>query len=394
MILGDKRLAIVTCCQDDWGGSEELWARSLCFLNKSEFEEITIFKNKINLDHPEYKKLGKEKLIFHELDPHVEGVRHIISKSSQLARRFGVRLGLFEYYWNKSALRLYKQLKARRPHLVVISQGINFDGLVYANQCLKLNIPYIIVAHKAVSFYWPNSEERHYMKKTLLNAKRCFFVSKHNQNLTEEQFGMRFSNARVILNPVKTAVEPLSYPDAAECFRLACVGRLFVIDKGQDILLRILAQDKWRKRNISVTFYGSGPDKEGLEEMAALLKVENIIFSEFKSDIHEIWSTHHALILPSRSEGLPLTVIEAMSLGRVVIATNAGGTNEIVENGVTGFIGEAFEKDFDETMEVAWAKRHEWESMGLHAARHIAGSIPKNPEKEFANVIIKTLYES
>ncbi|GGC67735.1 hypothetical protein GCM10011387_21460 [Pedobacter quisquiliarum] len=388
-----KKLAIVTCCQDDWGGSEELWSRSLNHLDKSYIQELTLFKNRVNLNHPEFQKLEEEQINFHELNPRLTVLRRVVSKSRMLARRVGAKFGVMEYYWDKTALRLFELLKSNRPNLVIISQGINFDGLVYAYQCLKLGIPYIIVAHKAVSFYWPNHEERPYMKRTLLGAKKCFFVSKHNLNLTEEQFGMRFENGGIILNPVKTKVNPLPYPTIQDGFKLACVGRIFVIDKGQDILLRILAQDKWKGRDVSVTFFGSGPDKQGLMEMAALLNVTNIAFSDFTTDIHEIWSSHHALILPSRSEGLPLTVIEAMSLGRVVIATNAGGTNEIVKEGVTGFLGDASEKDFGEAMESAWSNRNEWASMGKIAASHIASSIPPHPESEFADFIMKTLNE-
>lgn len=388
-----KRLGIVTCCQDDWGGSEELWSRSLTYLDKSNIADITLFKNKVNLNHPEFKKLTDDRLVYRELDPNLKGVGRVLNKSRSLARRFGARLGLMEYYWDKTALRLFKLLKANPPDLVIISQGINFDGLVYAYQCLKLNIPYIIVAHKAVNFYWPNHEERPYMKRTFLGARKCFFVSKHNQNLTEEQFGMRFKNGGIVLNPVKTEFKPLPYPDARDGFKLACVGRLFVIDKGQDILLRVLAQQKWKSRNVSVTFFGSGPDKQGLIEMAALLDITNVTFSTFTSDMDEIWSSHHALILPSRSEGLPLTVIEAMALGRVVIATNAGGTNEIVEEGVTGFLGDASEKDFGETMEKAWNRRNDWELIGKFASSHIATTIPRHPETEFARFIMKTLNE-
>jgi glycosyltransferase involved in cell wall biosynthesis len=388
-----KRLAIVTCCQDDWGGSEELWSRCLTYLDKSKITNITLFKNKVNLNHPEFKKLDKHKLLFHELAPNLKGFSLVTSKLLSLGRRFGARLGLMEYYWDVTALRLFKLFKASPPNLVIISQGINFDGLVYANQCLKLNIPYIIIAHKAVNFYWPNHEERPYMKRTLLGAKKCFFVSKHNQTLTEEQFGMRLKNGSIVLNPIKTPVKPLTFPSADDGLKLACVGRLFVIDKGQDILLRILAKEKWKGRKILVTFFGSGPDKQALIEMAALLNVTNVTFSSFTRDIHEIWLSHHALILPSRSEGLPLTVIEAMALGRVVIATNAGGTNEIIEEGITGFLGDATENDFERAMETAWENRNSWESIGEHAASHIAETIPQHPETEFAKFIMNTLNE-
>jgi glycosyltransferase involved in cell wall biosynthesis len=225
------------------------------------------------------------------------------------------------------------------------------------------------------------------MKETLLQAKKCLFVSAHTKNITEEQFGVRLPNSDIVINPVKTAVEPLPFPSTNEGYRLACVGRLFVIDKGQDMLLRIMAQPKWRERDISLSFVGSGPDMDGLKELAQLLELNNISFSGYTNDLKQLWNGHHALILASRSEGLPLTIIEAMSLGRPVIATNAGGNSEIIEDQVTGFVSEINENDLDNTMEIAWAKREEWKSMGIKAAKHINEIIPKAPERIFVNLI-------
>lgn len=386
-----KKIAIVTCCLDDWGGSEELWARSIPGLQDNGITHITIFKNKINGTHPEYLKLKHKNVKFSELDPGLSLVEKVASRVTDPFYRLLDRANVVAYNWNKPVARLYRGLKAAPPDLVLISQGINFDGIAYAYQCFKLNIPYLIVTHKAVDFFWPQPNDRAYMKETLLNAKRCLFVSEHNRKLTEEQFGIRLQNSDIVVNPVKTQVEPLPYPAVDKGYRLACVGRLFVIDKGQDMLLRILSQPKWRGRNISIHFFGAGPDLDGLKEMAQLLKVENISFAGYTNDLKRIWNDHHALILASRSEGLPLTIIEAMSLGRPVIATNAGGNGEVIQDGVTGFISEVSETDLDKTMENAWSKRGEWQNMGIKAAEYINELIPKEPEQLFVNLICNIL---
>ncbi|MBB6269805.1 glycosyltransferase involved in cell wall biosynthesis [Pedobacter cryoconitis] len=389
----DKKLAIVTCCLDDWGGSEELWAKSIAILDNQNLKRITIYKNKINQQHPEFVKLKHKNIFFKELIPEFSFLKKGLFKLIDDFNRLGNKIGISTYNWNKPAGRLYHLLKSDQPDLVLISQGINFDGLVYAWQCLKLNIPYIIVSHKAVNFYWPQHSDRSYMKETLIKAEKCLFVSEHNRKLTEEQFGIRLPNSAIVMNPVKTRGPVIPYPLVSDHYRLACIGRLFVIDKGQDILLRVLAQPKWKVRKLSISFIGKGPDKDGLKEMATLLGVENISFEGYNTDLKDIWANHHALILPSRSEGLPLTIIEAMFLGRIVITTNAGGNTELVEDQETGFIAEANEKDLDEAMERAWQKRDSWQSMGAKAALHIAGHIPEFPEKQFANLLNSTLNE-
>ena len=385
------KLVIVTCCLDDWGGSEELWAKSIPFLKAEGIHDITVFKNTINRVHPEWVKLEKLGVKFRELEPHYTLLKGIGIKLKNALYRIYDKLGLVTYNWNKPAELFYNKIKQLRPDLVLVSQAINFDGLVYANQCYKLNIPYTIVSHKAVDFYWPQASERVYMRDTMVNARKCLFVSAHTRRVTEEQFAVKLTNSDLVFNPVKTHVEPLPFPDVTNGYRLACIGRLFVLDKGQDMLLRILAQPKWRERDITLVFIGTGPDLEGLTEMAKFLQLNNVKFAGYMGDLKGIWTNHHALIMPSRSEGLPLTIIEAMSLGRPVITTNAGGNNEIIQNGVTGFVGEANEFDFEKTMDMAWAKREEWAGIGIKAAQYIADTIPECPERLFAYILMNSI---
>lgn len=387
----NKKIAVVTCCLDDWGGSEELWAKSLAVLMANGLSNATIYKNHFNESHPQFVRLKNDGVQLKALDPAFRGFGKLKYRLGDILSRLSDKMGISDYQWNRQVHLLYTYLKADRPDLVLISQGINFDGLAFANQCLKLQIPYIIVCHKAVDFFWPAPNDRAYFRETLLKAKKCLFVSEHNKRLTEEQFGTKLENSAIVFNPVKTEVSPLPYPSVTTGYRLACVGRLFVIDKGQDMLIRVLSAKKWQQRPISVTFIGKGPDQEALEEMSTLLDVQNVSFAGFKGSLKEIWSEYHALVLPSRSEGLPLTIIEAMSLGRTVIATNAGGNREIVQHQLTGFVGEANDADLDKVMEMAWDKREDWENMGKRAAIHMGNIIPENPEQQFAQLITELM---
>lgn len=383
-----KKIAIVSCVED-WGGSEELWSRSIPYLHKFGHQTVLI-KSRINRAHPEFMALEKIGLRLIELDPARSFLERISNKAIRVSNRLATALKLIKP--QPQELKAFKKVILKEaPSLVIIAQGINFDGLKLANECLKAGIPYVIISQKAVDFYWPSPNDRSMMLKVLLSAKRCFFVSQHNLRLTEEQFGKRLPNAAVVFNPVKLSGSPLPYPRSSEQYRLACVGRLFLLDKGQDMLLRILAQEKWRSRPVIVSFVGKGPDEMGLKDMAALLELEQVEFIGQVEDIGQIWSSHHALVLPSRSEGLPLSMVEAMSVGRPVIITNAGGNAEMVEEGVTGFIGEANECSFAGAMERAWQQRDQWELIGENAAKYINTHVPKSPEHDFAKLIQEVL---
>lgn len=383
-----QEIAIITCCMDDWGGSEELWAKSIPMLKKG--TRIRLYKNRINRSHPEFIKLIQQQVSLIELEPSLSLPQQFNRKIGQLIKRMTIK----DYRQNAGLDRFIDQLKKHPADLVVVAQGINFDGLIYAYQCYLLNIPYVIIAQKAVDFYWPYPTDRDYMKQTLLHAKQCFFVSQHNKTLTEEQFGLRLNNSTVVYNPIKTKVNVLPYPDTAPGYRLACVARLFIIDKAQDILLRIMNKKKWRDRPVQLSFIGTGLDEQGIKEMADLLALDNVEFPGFHEDIESLWCNYHALLLPSRSEGLPLSMIEAMSVGRTVIVSNAGGNAEIINDGINGFIAEATEKDFESAMERAWELRDQWPEIGKKASLYITNHLPISPETDFANQLNYLLDEN
>jgi len=384
-----QKIAIVSTCSEDWGGSEELWGRSVPLLQAAGFD-IAVIKYLINREHPQFIKLAQNNVQLLDIDPKKSIPKKVFSKFGQVTDKIAIKLKLSEYK-GEDFSGFHKAIKEANPSLVIISQGINFDGLKLAYQCYLLGIPYVVVSQKAVDFYWPHKDDRKNMLIALQKAEKSFFVSHHNLRLTEEQFGTRLTNGMVIFNPVKLSGKIVPYPKSTEVYRLACVGRLFLLDKGQDIIIRILSEQKWKDRPVVVSFIGKGGDEPALKDFAALLGVKNIDFKGQVEDIEAMWEDYHALILPSRSEGLPLSMVEAMSAGRPVIISNAGGNAEIIEEGITAFIGHPNEESFGEAMERAWQRRDEWEVMGKAAAAYVTANVPKVPETLFVDMVIASV---
>ncbi len=76
-----------------------------------------------------------------------------------------------------------------------------------------------------------------------------------------------------------------------------------------------------------------------LEDLAHYLGIrDKIIFTGFRQDAFQLMTTFDVFALPSLWEGFAVVILEAMSLGKPVVATHVGGIPEVVEDGVNGFL--------------------------------------------------------
>jgi glycosyltransferase involved in cell wall biosynthesis len=90
--------------------------------------------------------------------------------------------------------------------------------------------------------------------------------------------------------------------------------------------------------------------------------------------------------LPSRYEGLPLALVEAMWCARAAVVTNVGGNAELCVDGETGFVSPAANvAAFSEAMERAWDRREEWAEMGQAARERVEKHVPRNPIAVFCD---------
>ena len=105
---------------------------------------------------------------------------------------------------------------------------------------------------------------------------------------------------------------------------------------------RVLSQ----RKNTWLVLVGEGPE---LAKIRALVEQSNltqrVLFLGLRSDVDRLVSAADVFLLTSISEGIPVTLIEAMAAGVPIVSTNVGGVSEVVESGATGFLAQAGDDD-------------------------------------------------
>ncbi len=116
------------------------------------------------------------------------------------------------------------------------------------------------------------------------------------------------------------------------------VGRLDR-QKGHVFFLKAIPKILEDFSDIRFIFVGEGPLRSKLEKMASELRVnQNIIFTGIRPDVADILSILDIFVLPSIFEGFGIVLLEAMAIGKPVVASRVGGIPEIVDHGLTGIL--------------------------------------------------------
>ena len=120
---------------------------------------------------------------------------------------------------------------------------------------------------------------------------------------------------------------------------VACaVGRLSH-EKGQDVLLSAFGRIASRVPTLHLAFAGDGPDHDALLAQTRTLGLESRVhFLGHQRDVARVYAASDLLVLPSRSEGMPNVLLEAMSLGLPVVATSVGGVPEVARDGDNAWV--------------------------------------------------------
>ncbi len=135
-----------------------------------------------------------------------------------------------------------------------------------------------------------------------------------------------------------TSASPLERAslDLPEGAPVAAVVGLLNVAKGQDLALRALAQPGCAELHLLVA--GHGERRAEWQRLAADLGVaERVRWLGWRDDVPRIVATADALLLPSRWEGMPYALLEAMAAGRPVVASRVDGVREVLLEGETGF---------------------------------------------------------
>jgi len=285
-------------------------------------------------------------------------------KSGQVKNEFGLNvyrnffynIPKFDFFSNKLWIkRTYKQYvkyaeKNGHPDIIHVHSSI-WAGVVAQKIHKKHFVPYVITEHR--SRFIDNTDEAKnllpkkfypYIKAALKSASLITCVSPAlKQKLIDIESSVKEKN---IIIPNTVDVNDFKFSEtfvSKEPFIWFSLGNLLQV-KGMDILLQAFSEHIKRVDNkIFLRIGGDGPEKNKLIQLCKNLKIEkNVIFLghlERNKVIKEMQNSH-AFVLSSRFEAFGVVYIEAMSCGKPVIGTDAGGQSSII-NSENGYIVES-----------------------------------------------------
>lgn len=126
---------------------------------------------------------------------------------------------------------------------------------------------------------------------------------------------------------------------------IANIGRLSP-EKGQAAFLAAALEIVRWHRNIQFVLFGLGPDQVELERFVTRNGLgPHVIFAGYRSDMDVIYNELDLVVQSSTTEGMPNVVIEALLMEVPIIATDVGGTREVLNHGLTGVLIDPGEHD-------------------------------------------------
>lgn len=238
-----------------------------------------------------------------------------------------------------AAVRMLSQVRPDVVHLTLPWPDL---GLPLMLACALRHVPAFAVFQLVGEGYyrpwvrWP-------LRWTRAAGQQWIAVSHANRRLLARDLGVAGSEIGVIHNgadpppPSRADLRSeLNLPPDAPL--VATVGRLHR-QKGQDLAIAIAPAVLRRHPDTRFVFAGEGPAATMLQRLAREFGVEDkVLFLGHRDDVPRILRSSTVFLFPSRYEGLPFALLEAMHCGVPVVAAGAGGVPELVRDRVDGIV--------------------------------------------------------
>jgi glycosyltransferase involved in cell wall biosynthesis len=241
-------------------------------------------------------------------------------------------------------LRLWDLL--RREHFDVIETFTYDSNLLALPLAWLAGVPVRIGTHHGMIEGFPRGLER--LHWWLMNAGVASIVVSVSTKALEQAAKMGAKRERMIV--IQNGIVPAD-PDraAGDSVRremglaehevlLLSVGRL-VYQKGHEFLIRAMPAILGRHPRVKAVICGEGGLRGLLQAQIAELRLEaSVYLTGNRRDIDRFLNTADIFVLPSRWEGLPVALLEAMSVGLPVVATHVEGVEEVIQNETQGLL--------------------------------------------------------
>jgi glycosyltransferase involved in cell wall biosynthesis len=268
------------------------------------------------------------------IEPAVLGVERAVVDAIA-SRRPGTPVRVVPRVRNKADLRGIAAhlgaMRALRPDVLQVNLHSPWSGQYAILAGVLTSTPVVAVEHLA--FASTSALQRRFRRLLCSRLAAHVAVGEHAAHLTEELIGLPRGSIETIHNGVPDAPSERA-PRVRPGPLVGAVGR-FSPQKGLDTLIRALPS----LPGVTCVLVGDGPERPGLERLAEELGVsDRMVMTGWVEQPRDYLPSFDLVALPSRYEGLPLVVIEAMLAERPVVASDVGSVSEAVEGGRTGML--------------------------------------------------------
>jgi glycosyltransferase involved in cell wall biosynthesis len=184
-----------------------------------------------------------------------------------------------------------------------------------------------------------------YLDTKLKNCQFCVTISEYNRRYILGRVP-GIDSGKILVSrlgvdvPTYDEFPRVRAPDSRQTFNLLAVGRLHPV-KDHAFLVRACARLRDHGLNFECAIAGEGPERERLEFLIQREKLQDqvrLLGHVAREKMDAVYECADLVVLTSRSEGIPLVLMEAMARGRIVLAPAITGIPELVIPGKTGFL--------------------------------------------------------
>ncbi len=282
-----------------------------------------------------------------------------------------------------------------KPDLVVFHEIYKFDYVGIAKQLRNKGIPYVIIPHGSLT---REAQRKKWLKK--LTANVLFFNSfiegavaiqfLSDKEKEQSPFGkMKFVGTNGVNMPVR---EKSGF--SREGVKLLYIGSMFWRIKGLDLMLSAIGRDAGKLRKSSVTLDLFGPvNQDKKSAVQQLIETETISDFVFLNDaitgeekIQKLLNCD-IFIQTSRSEGMPMGLLEALSYGIPCLVTEGTNLGDLINEYDAGWVAKTDAESISSKIQQAISERHLWKDKSKNARRLIEDNF------SWENVVKKTIAE-
>lgn len=199
-----------------------------------------------------------------------------------------------------------------------------------------LNVPFSCTGHGSELLLYPEP----YLPQLIANAKPFITISNYTKRLLMERFSLAEDNIVVNYCGVDTEYFKKDTDLSPDVFTIISVSALKEV-KGIKYLIQACKILNDRELPFKCHIIGGGPDHNDPQKLINcnnLSQKVELLGVKTQSEIKTHLDNSSIFVLPSKSEGIPIAVMEAMAMELPVIATNITGLPEIIEDGTNGYL--------------------------------------------------------